>query len=204
MASLSSSDLLQTLLRLLAQNQAELLIQIKTLRSTLPKPPVLPTPYQAAVIILFTELDNDIILIERTKHMAVHPGQISFPGGRFEESDLSLRHTALRETFEEIGIPEKAITLIANMGEWPTISGYLVTPYIGVIRQYDPDLHLSNPDEVDGIIRLPLSHLLDLNNHYIKMIETPYGPHEIYGITYQEHDIWGLTGLLLGVLARLT
>jgi 8-oxo-dGTP pyrophosphatase MutT (NUDIX family) len=203
MASLDSSDLLQTILSLLSQNPAELLIQVESLRATLPKPPVLPTPYQAAVVILLNQKDNDIILIKRPESMQVHPGQISFPGGRFEESDSSLEQTALRETFEEIGVPEDSIQILTHLGTWPTVSGYLVTPYVGLIRQYEPEKHLINLDEVESIIRLPVPHLLNIQNHYIKFIQTPYGPHEIYGIKYQEQDIWGLTGLVLGVLARL-
>lgn len=203
MATLGASDLLEVLLSRLTQNQEDLLKQIQALRATLPRPPLLPTPYQAGVMILVSEQDNDIILIQRTAHMLVHPGQISFPGGRWDETDSSLEQTALRETFEEIGLPETEIKILAHMGEWRTVSGYLVTPYIGFIDRYDPEIHLSNCDEVEAIIRLPLSHLFDLTHHYIKLIQTPYGPHQIYGITYQEHDIWGLTGLLLGVLARL-
>ncbi len=198
MTTLGASDVLKAI------SGQDLLNQIQALRTTLPRPPTLPTPYQAAVIILLSEADNDIILIKRTTNMPVHPGQISFPGGRFDDTDITLEQTALRETFEEIGIPEKAIQLIAHMGEWPTVSGYLVTPYIGVIKKYDATRHVINPAEVEYLIRLPISHLLNLENHYIKLIETPYGPHEVYGILYQEHDIWGLTGLLLGVLARLT
>ena len=194
---------IRTQLERLTQNQAELLIQIQSLRATLPKPPILPTPHLAAVLILFTEQNEDIILIKRPNNMVVHPGQISFPGGRADEIDLSLSKTALRETNEELGIPEDAITLFGHFGEWPTVSGYLVTPYLGLINQYDPVIHHSNPDEVEKVIRLPLSYLLNLDNHYTKLIDTAYGPHEIYGIIYQENNIWGLTGLMLGVLARL-
>lgn len=195
--------ILRTALEQLTQNQAELLIRVQSLRSTLPKPPNLPTPQLAAVLILFTEENEEILLIKRPQNMLVHPGQISFPGGRSDETDLSLSQTALRETNEELGIPKEAITLFSHMGEWPTVSGYLVTPYIGITYQYDQNLYLSNPDEVEEVIRLPLSHLLDLSNHYTKEIDTPYGPHEIYGITYQDHHVWGLTGLILGTLARL-
>lgn len=196
-------SLLPAKLKHLTQNQAELLIQVQSLRVNLPKPPVLPTPHLAAVLILFTEQNNDIILIKRPNSMLIHPGQISFPGGRLDETDDSLSKTALRETNEELGISEEAITLFGHLGEWPTVSGYLVTPYIGIIKQYDPIQHISNPDEVEEVVRLPLPHLLNLNHHYTKVIDTPYGPHEIYGITYLNHDIWGLTGLILGVFARL-
>lgn len=200
---LAFSGSVRAQLEKLTQNQADLLIRVHSLRINLPKPPILPTPHLAAVLILFTELNEDIILIKRPDNMLVHPGQISFPGGRTDETDLSLSKTALRETNEELGIPEKVITLFGHLGEWPTISGYLVTPYIGIINHYDPMIHHSNPDEVEDVICLPLTHLLNLDHHYTKCIKTPYGPHEIYGITYLNHDIWGLTGLMLGVLARL-
>lgn len=196
-------SLLPAKLKDLTENQAELLIQIQGLRTKLPKPPKLATPHLAAVLILFTEQNEDIILIKRPHKMLVHPGQISFPGGRSDETDLSLDKTALRETNEELGIPEEIITLFGHLGEWQTVSGYLVTPYIGMIKQYDPKIHIHNPDEVETVVRLPLSHLLNFENHYTRLINTPYGPHEIYGVSYLEHDIWGLTGLILGVFARL-
>ena len=75
----------------------------------------------------------NLIFTERALHLRHHPGQISFPGGRYESSDLSLQQTALRETEEEIGILPCQVSLFGSMPELPTISGFVITPFLGFV-----------------------------------------------------------------------
>lgn len=138
-----------------------------------------------------------IILTQRTKHLKNHPGQISFPGGGYEEKDLHLQTTALRETFEEIGIAENKITLLGELPQIQTLSGdgYLVTPYVGVIKP--PVKFNINSDEVDDIFEIPLQYLLDLTHYRKENVIRKGKQHSYYVINYENRFIWGATASIL-------
>ena len=103
-----------------------------------------------------------ILLIKRSQKVSSHKGEISFPGGARDSQDLSLTETCLRETEEEIGIPPTSITILGLLDEVKTTSGYLVTPFLGVIDGAHP-LQLSR-DEVEEIIIVGLDELLNPGN----------------------------------------
>ena len=159
-------------------------------------------PKQSAVLILlFPENDSiHTILIQRGKYEGVHSGQIAFPGGRFEEGDLDLKQTALRETAEEIGITPKSINVIGCLTDvYITPSNFLVKPFIGVIN-HKPDFILDLV-EVEKII---LVNVFNLNDKSIRKeksilqsggykIKTPY--FEIEGLT-----VWGATAMMISEL----
>src|SRR5262249_52147635 len=75
-----------------------------------------------------------LLLTQRTPHLDNHAGQISFPGGRVEESDSSREETALRETEEEIGLPRSAVTVIGQLPVYDNLSGFRITPVVGWIE----------------------------------------------------------------------
>jgi len=106
-----------------------------------------------------------IILTERALHLRHHPGQISFPGGKYEQHDNNLMNTALRETEEEIGILETEITIIGKLTPITTNSGFLVTPFIAFIEEE----HTIKIDEqeVRRILEVPVNFLLDEHNFYL-------------------------------------
>ena len=159
-------------------------------------------PKQSAVLILlFPENDSiHTILIQRGKYEGVHSGQIAFPGGRFEEGDLDLKQTAVRETAEEIGITPKSINVIGCLTDvYITPSNFLVKPFIGVIN-HKPDFILDLV-EVEKII---LVNVFNLNDKSIRKeksilqsggykIKTPY--FEIEGLT-----VWGATAMMISEL----
>lgn len=152
---------------------------------------------RAAVLIPLIQRDQDvdILLTVRSQSLRQHGGQISFPGGRADQTDHGLQHTALRETHEEIGIDREHIELLAELPESPTVSGYRVKPYIGLILG-DPRID-PNPSEVDEVFHYPISHLLADDAICERQVFYRGKPREYQLIMYQNFRIWGATAAIL-------
>jgi len=147
-------------------------------------------------VLILLYLKNKIIhfvLIERTKNHSVHSGQISLPGGRYETIDENLINTAIRETYEEIGVMSKKIEVIGKLSEiYIPPSNYLVLPVIAFSTKkinFKP-----NPHEVNKIIEVSLNDLLNANNCtnsiFNKNIEAP-----CYNLNNKL--VWGATAMIL-------
>jgi 8-oxo-dGTP pyrophosphatase MutT (NUDIX family) len=159
-------------------------------------------PVEAAVLVLFVNDNNScsLLLTKRTEHLPNHAGQISFPGGKAEQRDLSREMTALRETFEEVGIPQDKVEVLGRLPDYDIPSGYRVTPIVGWMERpitYHPD-----EGEVESIIELPLEFLLDLTNFERGSIEREGGPRYFYKIKYQDNNIWGATAGMIFSLRK--
>lgn len=141
-----------------------------------------------------------VLFTRRALHLKHHPGQISFPGGRYEEADQELHHTALRETFEEIGIEPSKIELIGKLPQQTTISQYNMTPYVGVVSS---DYQLTiDPNEVAEVFTVPLEFVIAADNQK-KVSETINGTqYSFYVIRYNDYTIWGATARILVNLTR--
>ena len=159
-------------------------------------------PKKSAVLILLFPVDNKIytLLIQRPVYDGVHSGQVAFPGGKFEEKDIELEQTALRETFEEVGVSSKEIEIIGKLTDiYIDPSNFLVSPFIGFINK-QPDL-IMDAYEVQKIITVDLFSLNDTgiisekiithSNGY--KIKAPY--YEIDGLT-----VWGATAMIISEL----
>ena len=104
-----------------------------------------------------------VYLTRRPLTLRAHPGQISFPGGVRDSGDLTLLHTALRETREELGIAPEVVEVLGQLGAAPTISSYQVTPFVGVVA---PEVKLSpSPTEIDEVLAAPLWRLRREKRH---------------------------------------
>jgi 8-oxo-dGTP pyrophosphatase MutT (NUDIX family) len=137
----------------------------------------------------------EIILTWRSAHLRSHAGQVSFPGGRVDESDASREHTALRETEEEIGIPMNRVQVLGRMGDYYTQSGYSITPVVGLI---DTPVELRpNPHEVAAIIEAPLHFFLDSAAYRIHQRETDGTVRSFYSVTYGDYFIWAPPAAML-------
>jgi 8-oxo-dGTP pyrophosphatase MutT (NUDIX family) len=114
----------------------------------------------AAVLVPLYRLDGEIhaVFTRRRDDLRRHPGEVSFPGGRHEPADADLVQTALRETEEEIGLPEAAVSLAGALRPTPTIAtGYAIYPFVGVI---DAGARWTlSPDEVAAVLELTLTDL---------------------------------------------
>jgi 8-oxo-dGTP pyrophosphatase MutT (NUDIX family) len=115
----------------------------------------------AAVLVALYLQDGSLraVLTRRRDDLRRHPGEISFPGGRHDQTDADLQATALREAYEEIGLPPQAVQVIGALQPTPTIAtGYAVYPFVGLIEP-DQAWELS-PREVAEVLELPLASIL--------------------------------------------
>lgn len=162
-------------------------------------------PNRAAVLVPIIDYTNNfrVLFTQKPEFLQHHAGQISFPGGREEPSDVSLIETALRETYEEIGLSASQITVLGDLPTRETLSGpgFLVQPYVALI---EPPLHLNlDPNEVAASFEVPLNYLLDRQNwqrhHGLWQRKRRY----YYVIQYEDYFIWGLTAAIIVSLGKL-
>jgi 8-oxo-dGTP pyrophosphatase MutT (NUDIX family) len=142
-----------------------------------------------------------VLLTRRTEHLRDHAGQIAFPGGRCEGSDLSPVETALREAAEEVGLVSAQVEVLGQLPEYRTGTGFLITPVVGLVS---PPLNLRLDDfEVAEAFETPLDFLLDPSNHHRHQIKIGADWHEYWALPWQGYYIWGATAGMLVSLYRL-
>lgn len=159
-------------------------------------------PRRSAVMMLFYPKEEmaNIVLIKRNAYEGVHSSQISFPGGKAEAEDKDLAATAVRETFEEVGVKPSDIDVIMPFTEiYIPPSNFLVSPYLGIsLRQ--PEFN-PNPDEVVEIIELPLDVFLDDSIVIETELQTSYAQKmNVPAFKVGEHIVWGATAMILSEL----
>ena len=154
----------------------------------------------AAVLIAVTDrADPGVILTQRTDMMSRHPGQIAFPGGRIDPGE-DVVTAALREAEEEIALPRSHVTVIGEADSYRTVTGFQVTPVIGVIP---PDLVFTRSEaEVASVFEVPLAFLLDTANHVEATVEWQGHDRHYYEIMWNDRRIWGATAAMIVNLAR--
>ena len=162
-------------------------------------------PRKAAVLALFYPNDQQkmcFLLTQRARYKGTHSAQISFPGGKSDSIDTNLQATALRETFEEVGVPEKTIKIIRELTDvFIPPSNFLATPFLGFIDK-KPSFNLNY--EVDKTIEVLLSDLLDetsisnitVNTSYMNNIEVPC-------FKLNNYVVWGATAMMLSEIKEL-
>jgi 8-oxo-dGTP pyrophosphatase MutT (NUDIX family) len=157
----------------------------------------------AAVLVPIVERPHGltVLLTQRSAHLHDHANQVSFPGGRCEETDLSPVFTALRETEEEIGLDPASVEVIGQLPEYRTATGFSVTPVVGLVR---PPFELK-PDrfEVAAVFETPLAFLLDPANRQRRRMEVGGVVRHYYAMSYEGYFIWGATAGMLVSLQRL-
>jgi 8-oxo-dGTP pyrophosphatase MutT (NUDIX family) len=158
----------------------------------------------AAVLICLFRQNNalHVLFTERSSHLRHHAGQISFPGGKAEQTDKDLVDTAYREAQEEIGLAPDKLNLLGRLAPYKTISGFAVTPVVSVYQDklnVQTDL-LIDPNEVASVFTVPLAFLMDKTNYFSETVKRKTGSFSVYFIPYQNRMIWGATA---GMLASL-
>ena len=155
----------------------------------------------AAVLIPVTDrADPGVILTLRPATRRRHAGQVAFPGGRIDPEDDGPIGAALREAEEEIALPRGLVTIIGATDPYRTITGYEVTPVIGVVP---PDLpYRANAEEVEDWFEVPLSFLLEPTNHLQQAVEWQGRERHYYEINWDGRRIWGATAAMIVNLAR--
>lgn len=153
-------------------------------------------------IIPYKNRPYDLILIHRTDRGTRHRGEISFPGGKFEsKNDRTLLDTALRETEEEIGVPKNKIELIGCLDDFPTMTKYIITPFIAII---DKDQKLVKEDgEVRRILKVPIDFFIEKQNFREQAIDIGGNQFPIFYFNYidsesnEKYTIWGATAYMI-------
>ena len=153
---------------------------------------------KAAVLvgICFSEKKQpSVLLTKRAGHLKNHPGQIAFPGGKFEREDRTLVNTALREAEEEIGLNRSIPQKLGILPKHETITKFLVTPIIFQLP-YKLDLKIDK-NEVDEVFYVPLEHFLTLDNYRIQARKWQEELRYYYVVPYGPYYIWGATARIL-------
>lgn len=163
---------------------------------------------QSAVLCLLFPIEEilNVLLIKRVEDGKPHSGQISFPGGRQDDIDKDLQETALRETFEEVGVPSADIEIIGALSElYIPVSNNNVHPFVGFTAEC-PTCNISM-DEVQYTLEVPLPELYNHNKKKVKEIRPSSHPElVIKTLAYewdQDHTIWGATAMMLAELEEI-
>ena len=159
----------------------------------------------AAVLIPIFETGNgyEVLFTERTHKVEHHKGQISFPGGAVENRDKNYKETALRETYEEVGLMTEDVEVLGQLDDELTIaSSFVVHPFVGKIPcPYDFKI---NRDEVERIITVPLDLFFEENSdRHPDSIEFENFTYRGPAYRYDDVTIWGATATIMKHFIRI-
>ena len=162
-------------------------------------------PRKAAVLALFYPNKTNktcFLLTKRASYKGTHSAQISFPGGKTEESDTDLQETALRETLEEVGVQPLSVNIIRQLtAVYIPPSNFLATPFLGFATE-KPTFILNY--EVEKEIEILLSDLLDDKNISSVTLDTSYMKKtEVPCFKINNNIVWGATGMMLSEIKEL-
>lgn len=156
---------------------------------------------RAAVLIPLLANGDDISVVFtlRTAHLHAHAGQVSFPGGGAEDRDAGAVATALRESEEEIGLDPARVHVLGTLDSYITISGYEVTPVVGLIDTAAHGAPVWSPDdfEVAEIFNVPLTHIMTPGVLRREAISREGIIRHTYVCSWQDYNIWGATAGML-------
>jgi 8-oxo-dGTP pyrophosphatase MutT (NUDIX family) len=162
-----------------------------------------PRLKRAAVLIPLFKKEGEyhILFTRRTDQVEHHKGQISFPGGRQDKEDKDLLATALREAWEEMGIEKKDVRILGELDDICTVTDFCVSPFVALIPYPYP--FEVNPHEIQEVIEVPLSALLDERRFRQELHERDGGPFRVYFYQHKDHTITGATARILKQLLDL-
>lgn len=140
-----------------------------------------------------------VLLTKRASGLKHHPGQIAFPGGKVDPGDGGPVGAALREAEEEIGLPRRAVEVLGTLPPHETVTGYVVTPVIGWIR--DPFTPVPEAGEVAEVFAVPFGHVTDPGRFTVQSRLWRGMRRHYYTVPWGPYYIWGATARMLRVLA---
>lgn len=163
-----------------------------------------PKLRDAAVLVPLVERDGalNVLLTRRSEALPSHAGQVSFPGGRVQDSDNGFAETALRETEEEVGLDRRFVSIAGFFDPYETGTGFAIQPVVGFVR---PGFGLTiDPREVAEAFEVPFDFLMDPANHQLHHAVWQGRRRSYYAMPYGRHYIWGATaGMLVALRRRL-
>ena len=154
----------------------------------------------AAVLVPVVDSGEDasVIFTQRTSHLRKHSGQVAFPGGAVDPEDRSIEVAALREAQEEIGLDPRFVETIGRLPHYMAMSGFRITPVLAVVQ---PGFELiPNPEEVESVFEVPLSFLMNPDNHGRGSRHWQGEERQFYSMPYGDWNIWGITAGIVRML----
>lgn len=153
----------------------------------------------AAVLIAIRKDTGSVILTKRSARLKHHPGQIAFPGGRQDPTDLDAADAALREAQEEIGLPRAQVQVLGCLPDHETVTGYQITPVLALVRgAFDP---IPEAGEVSEVFEVPLRFLTLPGNFRIQGRRWQGVTRQYFTVPFGPYYIWGATARILRALA---
>jgi 8-oxo-dGTP pyrophosphatase MutT (NUDIX family) len=155
----------------------------------------------AAVLVGFQggEHGLDLVLTKRSSKLKHHPGQIAFPGGKVDEGDADLNATALREAWEEVGLPPERVEVLGHLQPHETVTSFQVTPVVALI--HTPFSPVPEPGEVEEAFFVPFAHVTDPDRFIVEGRRWRGQRRHYYTAPYGPYYIWGATARILRGLA---
>lgn len=149
-------------------------------------------------------MQHEILMTKRSETVETHKGQVSFPGGLFETQDEHYIRTALRETFEEVGISEDKVQILGGLSPVKTLRDVVIFPWVAQVEF--PEKLVLNPEEVERTLFLPIQKLLVEG---LKPVQVPVQERGLnfkvssVGIYCEKELIWGASAQILNQLFQL-
>ncbi|MBP1179066.1 CoA pyrophosphatase [Methylobacterium sp. PvR107] len=164
-----------------------------------------PPPHRRAAVlvpVVFRAAGPNLVLTQRAANLRDHSGQVALPGGKIDPTDPGPADAALREAFEEIGLPPESVRLLGYIDPYLSGTGFLVTPVIGLVSE--TATFRPNPSEVADVFEVPLSVLMDRERYRLRSREWQGRTRWFYALPFGERLIWGVTaGILNNLRERL-
>ena len=163
-------------------------------------------PRIAAVMALCYPSENNLatlLLILRKTYQGVHSNQVGFPGGKAEVFDKDLLATAFRETHEEVGVESHSVTVVKSLSQvYIHPSNFIVQPFLG-FSDHKPQFIIQE-SEVEKLIEVPVSMLLDPSNVVSEIMHTSYAENiEVPTYNLSGYSVWGATAMMLSEIKEL-
>lgn len=151
---------------------------------------------KAAVLIMLYEREGEpwTVLTKRTDTVATHKGQISFPGGGHDPEDTDMWATALRETYEELGVDPASLEALGRLDDHATFgSSFVVSPFVASLAP--PERWIPSEAEIAAVIEVPLRRLIEIAR--VEEWERYGTKIDMHIFDVDEHRVWGLTAFIL-------
>jgi len=151
----------------------------------------------SAVMLPIIDIDNHahILLCKRPTYLHHHPGEICLPGGKYEQSDIKLRTTALRELKEELNIAPSNVTVLGQLPEYSTLTGFSISPFVGLLNK--ATTWENDHNEVQASFLLSLSDLSNDANWQPLPFQRFGKTITLQGFATQHGLLWGATASII-------
>ncbi len=139
---------------------------------------------------------SHVLLTKRSSQVEHHKGEISFPGGKLDDTDPDLLACALRETAEEVGVAPHDVDILGELDDFYTVAtNFLVVPFVGTIP-FPYDFRPSSR-EIDEVLGVPLEVFFDPKRRSEETMVFGDQPVEIISYRWHGYNIWGATARIL-------